>query len=374
MTFNCNLCSEPMQNPVYQPIGTRRQSKVFLCENCGLCQTIQTNDPEQGKRTLSSDAGWGNVRHAKGVRLEAQKENLTSTLRNLPQNARILDLGSSRGQFIKWCKNKFPNFQFVGIESDQSIAETFGSEEHEIHVNKFENIQTLGKEKFDFIFCNHTLEHVDDAGQALRFMYSYLQPNGILWIDVPNLEGIKDPQVVEEFFIDKHMYHFEQKTLENFLHQFNFEIINNYGDNLNLVITATHSNTGKPALQKTNISRLDFQTYQELLLRNRAVLPSIVERIQAMSSFALYGAGRILDALIRHGGLRTDDLTVADRFLWETAAGLGISIQNPEKVDWSNYDEVFILGRSSTKDIGEWLSANGARKITTFQDLWNSSI
>jgi 2-polyprenyl-3-methyl-5-hydroxy-6-metoxy-1,4-benzoquinol methylase len=361
-----------MQFPVYQPVGTRRDSKVFLCKNCGLCQTIQTSDPEPGKRTLSSDAGWGNVRHAKGVRLEAQKENIARILKGLPPKARILDFGSSRGQFIKWCKSEFPDFLFVGIESDRSIAETFESEGHKIHVSKFENIQTLGNEKFDFIFCNHTLEHVDNAAHALRFMLSYLNPKGILWIDVPNLEGINDLQVIEEFFIDKHMYHFEQKSLENLLQQCNFEIKDNFGDALNLVVTATPTKNIEPVMQKTKITQTDILRYQELLVKNRALLPHIAEKFRTTSNFAIYGAGRILDALIRHGGLKTDNLTVADKFLWETASGLGITIRNPEKVDWSSFEEVFVLGRSSTKEIGEWLSLNGAKKITTFQDLWKS--
>ena len=374
MTYECNLCSEPFQKPVYEPLGTRRESKVLVCENCGLCQTIQSNDPESGKRTLSSDAGWGNVRHAKGVRLEAQKENLIRTLKSLPPKAIVLDLGSSRGQFIKWCKSVFPDFQFVGIESDQSIAETFESEEHRIYVDRFEDIPNLGNQKFDFIFCNHTLEHVDNAVQAIEFVKSYLQADGILWIDVPNLEGINDLQVIEEFFIDKHMYHFELNTLKNLLHHCNFEIQNSFGDDLNIVLTATPTKTTKPVLLNSKITRLDILKYQELLLRNRAVLPDIVEKLQMTPNVAIYGAGRILDALIRYGGLKTVNITVADKFLWETASGLGIAIENPEKVDWRSYDEIFILGRSSIKEIREWLSNNGARKITAFQDLWNSTI
>lgn len=374
MTYKCNLCAEPIEKPVYQPLGTRRDSKVFICENCGLCQTIQTSDPESGKRTLSSDAGWGNVRHAKGVRLEAQKDNLTRTLKNLPSKASILDLGSSRGQFIKWCKSVFPDFEFVGIESDKSIVETFEFEGHRIYVDKFENIQNLGNQKFDFIFCNHTLEHVDSAVRAVEFMKSCLKSDGILWIDVPNLEGITDLQVVEEFFIDKHMYHFELKTLENLLHHSDFEVKNNFGDNLNIVLTATRAKTTKPVQLNSRITSIDILNYQELLLKNRAVLPGIVQKLKITPNFAIYGAGRILDALIRYGGLETENITVADRFLWQTASGLGIAIQNPEKVDWRSYDEIFILGRSSIIEIKEWLSNNGARKITSFEDLWNSTI
>jgi hypothetical protein len=139
------------------------------------------------------------------------------------------------------------------------------------------------------------------------------------------------------------------------------------------VLTASPTKTTKPVLQNSKITPLDILNYQDLLLKNRAVLPGIVEKLKVTPNFAIYGAGRILDALIRYGGLKTENITVADKFLWETASGLGIAIQNPEKVDWPSYDEIFILGRSSTREISEWLLNKGAKKVTPFQDLWNST-
>ena len=71
---------------------------------------------------------------------------------------------------------------------------------------------------------------------------------------MPNLDGINDLQVIKEFFNDKHMYHFEEKTLENLLNDCNFEIADNYSDDFNIVLTTNLMKTTTPVLVKTKIT------------------------------------------------------------------------------------------------------------------------
>ena len=367
----CNACLEPLDSPTYIPVGSRRNSKVYLCRNCGLCQTFQEQDTNQGLKTLSSDAGWGNVRHAKGVRLQSQLENLQTCLAKLGPKARVLDIGSSRGQFLEWCAGEFPGNAYFGIEKDASIAATEISPNVEVTVANLMNSKIDSFEKFNFIFCNHSLEHFDDAIESLRYIRELLTDEGILWIDVPNLLAIKDKMVVEEFFIDKHMFHFEHSTLRGILGRVGLDLAEDHSDDFNLVFLAKKIQPQENVHHKNLVSAKDILSYGQTLTENRQKLKRVAAKINPRENVAIYGSGRILDALIKYGDLDTSSFVIADRFLWEHAGNLGIKIHNPESVDWSNFDKVILLARSSEKEISDWLTSKGARKLVKFAELWN---
>lgn len=369
----CVLCRQMVDAYVHVAQGSRRNSKVYLCKFCGLCQTFQEKDLEKGKRTLSSNADWGNVRHAKGLRLDAQKSNLKSTMTNLPKYSSVLDIGSSRGQFIDWGKKEFPNFNFVGVEPDVTIAKRFGEQNTQVILSKIEEVKFKDRELFDFIFCNHTLEHVDSFPELIEIMGELLKPEGKIWIDVPNLLAIRDPYVIEEFFIDKHNFHFEIATLTNALLKNSMEVQSDFSDNFNIVFVISKNQMNKKIELEPSITAADFKNYQKNLLDNRALLPYIAKKIESMPKVAIYGAGRILDALIRFGKLDLQRIVVVDRYLAENGMGLGISISDPSIIEWREFEDVIVLARSSTSEICNWLESRGAKKITTFESLISDS-
>ena len=93
--------------------------------------------------------------------------------------------------------------------------------------------------------------------------------------------------------------------------------------------------------------------------------------ILVFENAAIYGSGRILDALIKYGGLTLNETVVADKFLWQHAGDLGINILNPTEIDWKTFSEVYVLARSSEHSITSWLKSQGARQVTTLQEIWN---
>ena len=365
----CILCEKSLGVPTYLAQGSRRNSKVFLCDVCGLCQTIQGTDSNIGKKTLSSDADWGNVRHAKGLRLDAQKNNLMNFLKGLPEESTILDIGSSRGQFISWCNHEFPKFSFVGIEPDTTIAKKFEEENIQIILKRVEEVYFELKNQFDFIFCNHTLEHLDDFTKTLELMEKLLKPEGVLWIDVPNLKAIRDPFVIEEFFIDKHKTHFEIATLENALNEHNLEIKSDFSDNFNIVLVVSKSHKRVKRTLEHEVTKEDIARYKNTLVRNRGALPLVARKIESLPNVAIYGAGRILDALIRFGNMNVANTVIADRYLVQKASGLGLTIIDPDTVEWRNFEEVIVLARSSTSAIADWLKLQGVKKVRGFESL-----
>jgi 2-polyprenyl-3-methyl-5-hydroxy-6-metoxy-1,4-benzoquinol methylase len=370
MLLKCNHCENTLGKPVYTPLNSNRNSQVYICEICGLCQTKQNVNPKLGSGSLTSDAGYGNVRRAKGVRLDTQKINLRKILSNLPRNAKVLDVGSSRGQFLKWCEENFKNLKFYGIEPDERFAETNLGESTIVEVARLLDSKIVKETKFDFIFCNHTLEHFDDAKLNLELLRNIIREDGILWIDVPNLEGIKDPMGVEEFFLDKHTFHFEPNTLKNMLKTVGFQIVENYSDFLNLAISLRPATPQKSFKYSASHTFEDFVAYKNLLEHNRANMSKVARKIEAIPNVGIYGAGRILDALVRHGKFNHQEFEIADRYLWESAETIGINIQDPSFVNWASFDTVVILARSSQEQIKDWLRSKNVSNFVTLDQLW----
>ena len=80
--------------------------------------------------------------------------------------------------------------------------------------SKIEDFRT--DKKFDFIYCSHTLEHVNSARLVLEIIYTLLSTEGLAYIEVPNIRMI-DTDQPSEFFIDNHLYHFDSMSLMRML-------------------------------------------------------------------------------------------------------------------------------------------------------------
>jgi SAM-dependent methyltransferase len=371
----CNLCSGQLNSRYYVPLGTLRDAKVYKCGICNLVQTKSKKTSLRRIRSLSSDANWGNIRHAKGLRLDAQKSNLLKVLQKLGAGSTILDVGSSRGQFLGWAQTEFPDLVFMGVEPDGSLVESsLPSSTSRVICCYFEDAKEIENKTFDFIFCNHTLEHVDDALGMLNKMKKHLKPGGRIWIDVPNIYGIADPFLYEEFFIDKHMFHFSPETLVEMLKKCELKVEESFGDMMNIVFltgSANESNSDFDLKTDSRSMEPEIEAYSLNMLNNRRRIPLLVEKIQKISGLKIYGAGRILDGLIKYGKLEVSGITVADKYLWEKFADLEIRIQNPELVDWTEEGTTLILARSSAEDIRRWLHNKGAKRTLTLEEVWN---
>ena len=117
--MHCDLCGSDSHEDVYRPIGTRREAAVCVCNRCGLVFTRYGNDNRNREPTPSGDADWGNIRYAKGFRLDALKPLMVDKVRAAK---RILDVGSNRGDFLRWAAQDNPEADLFGIESDERLT------------------------------------------------------------------------------------------------------------------------------------------------------------------------------------------------------------------------------------------------------------
>ena len=73
-------------------------------------------------------------------------------------------------------------------------------------------------EKFDLVILSHVLEHVVNPVAFLKKIRSHLADEGLLYIEVPSLEGVLDGKYyydLARYFQNAHVSHFSSDSLEN---------------------------------------------------------------------------------------------------------------------------------------------------------------
>lgn len=374
----CKICKVRSLQAVYWPLGSRYGTVVCLCQGCGVSVSIKQKFPEDRIKTTSSDADWGNVRHGKQLRFDIIRK--LSIFKNLVHGD-VLDVGSSRGDFVSWASAISSVDSVTGIEPDNSV---FDHEKYlgvEYINERFENFHNAKEKYFDFIYCSQTLEHLDNPIDALVKARNLLKDSGHILIDVPNLDIIKNKNIVEEFFIDKHTYHFSHSVLLKIVIEAGFDIFHDASTSDNLIFILKKKNASEQNFDLNSgilfdeIKAIDFENYSKILDKNRDFLKRVVaERIQPLlkrQKCAFWGAGRILDALIKYGNLELKgDTVVIDTYLSGKAkVSNSIDIYSPFYLKIFEPDIVFILASAAEADLAMQAYEIGVRHVILFTEM-----
>lgn len=379
----CDLCRTASLITVYRPSKSQRGMLVCVCSHCGLVQSAQTSAaPEDRVKSISSEADWGNIRHGKGARFGAALHILENAI---PWDSvrSALEIGSNRGAFVKWMHETHPGIALTAIETDQALAEDYRSQEGlKLIIDRAENVRLSGGQ-FDFIFSSHTLEHAASACAMLAQSYNALGKGGLMFLEVPNIAAIRQLDIVEEHFIDKHVFHFDRSLLVEYCEYTGFEIIQGRSDedpfNITLLMRKGPGSSRSGAWPEPNErpadNRESIMRYIETLRHNRELLRSIVEHVLAplalRQKVAYWGAGRIFDALVKFGGLESKDVyCLVDRFLSGILTEVhGIPVKTPDALRKLEPQVMIVLARSSEDEITRQAQRYGVRHILTFSQL-----
>lgn len=136
----------------------------------------------------------------------------------LPVGARVLDIGASSGEFTYAMTRA--GLAATGIEPNQGYA-AFARRAYSVDIINapLEEVD-LADSSFDLITLNHVFEHLVDPLKSLTTIRRWLKPNGVLFIEVPNLAGVRK-QVINTFHY-AHIWNFTPETLIAVLHKAGF--------------------------------------------------------------------------------------------------------------------------------------------------------
>lgn len=380
----CDFCQSKDMSIVYNVADSALGVKIAVCDRCGLVQSIKTKSKQDNARvaSTSSGAGWGNIRYGKGFRLQPAVRVLDSYI-DWSSIKDIADIGSNRGDFVKWVSKNHPHADVLGIEPDGSVVGEYKDLPGiSLYTDRFENIP-LPENRFDLIYCSHTLEHADSASQMLKDIHNCLKNNGYLFLEVPDIEFLKSDDIIEEFFIDKHTFHFNQSLLLDYALYLGFEVLYpgdvSDNENITLLLIKTADKNKDLSFSTRDASlpaynRQIIEWYQTALSENHKKLKHAVNKIHQLmlkQKVAFWGAGRLFDSLVRIGSLNVEDIhclvdTYLGKYLTETH---GVEIRKPEYLKAEPPHVVIVMSRGSADEITTSARNLGIRNVIKIRDL-----
>jgi SAM-dependent methyltransferase len=230
MSIKCNLCNGTEFESIYKRedieiITTKEKFDIdinnVICKNCGLVFQNPFMDKEKLISFYSNQYRHGVSEYRGGNVRQQQKNYVQKFLNN--KKGKILDIGSFEGYFLNLFKEE--GWETIGIEPSSDAAKICRKKYGiEVYDEMFE--YTLFNEKdFDLITIRHVLEHVDDPMNTILLMKKYLKDDGIIFIEVPNIERFDYFNIADSYDF-QHIYNFSVNVLRNYLNKCGLEIIN----------------------------------------------------------------------------------------------------------------------------------------------------
>jgi SAM-dependent methyltransferase len=367
MPATCDLCGANALRAVYAATPSPRGLTVYVCETCGLVQSLPRHDRAKGdgERRISAGADWGNVRYGKGFRAAANLNLVRQYLK--PGTVSILDVGANRGAFSRAVLESTPNARIVGLEPDATVVAEWAHDPAIAWIEARIEEAPFADESFDLVYSCHTIEHLRSPRDTLADHWRVLAPGGILLVEAPNLALIGTDTVVEEFFIDKHLYHFSATTLTRLIERAGFEIVAGPfpADLVNVTVLARKISAGRaiaPDPEEAREAARLMAAYQATRARNLSALAAVARKLQREDGrkIAIWGAGRLLDCLVEFGGLEPKRLAaVVDAHLTRHVSTVhGAPLSRPGDLVALDPDMIVIMSRSFEAEI-----ADHARKV-----------
>jgi len=210
-----------------------RQHHVVICENCGLVfinpqhdvqdydRFYQVFNYKKDKKTISREEIL--EKHTfKKIPLKFLVDYLQSS-DVLESRPRVLDVGCGFGMVIHYMKEF--GLEAEGLEQSTAAVE-FAQNQLGLKVHAGSIFShDLPERDYDIVFSTAVMEHFTDPLNALQQMRSLLRPDGILFVNTPDLKGIALREGIDRYLKFVHTFYYTNVTLQSLIQLAGFEII-----------------------------------------------------------------------------------------------------------------------------------------------------
>lgn len=138
-------------------------------------------------------------------------------------NGPWLDVGGGYGFWQMFLNNK--GHENIGLEIEKKAVEYAQMNGVKVEHRSIEKFQT--DQKFAVITMCDVLEHVENPQEILKKCHDLLIPGGVLYIQVPNVLGVKYPYG-SSLGLPHHLWQFTSSGLLNLLVREKFKILNHW--------------------------------------------------------------------------------------------------------------------------------------------------
>lgn len=198
----------------YRILRNFGEYKVLECINCGLYRSfpLPTESVCENDYQILNDV----------QKLHYHQVCVLKKVMNLSKNkdVNILDIGCSTGNMLLYLKNKGYN-NLSGIEMNDYAVEI--CRKKNLNVKKMDSVKLISNEKYDVIYLNHVLEHIEDLKGFITNVSEILLNGAHLIIAVPNIGGRNtnyNDWIGYQF--KQHYWHFTPDSLEKIFANKNF--------------------------------------------------------------------------------------------------------------------------------------------------------
>jgi SAM-dependent methyltransferase len=208
-----------------------KEFDVVACQECFFVFYDTPDSAEQyavfyNKHYFSSSYTSGPQISSVDAILSVMNDPLAILRPWLKPESKICEIGCGRGTLLaKMKKAGFPHVYGVEPSHDcvEFVKKNLGIE---AKVGTADNIPF--DDKFDIIVSTHVLEHVVNLGEVAESIFSKLSDDGLVYIEVPDLEGydsLEEASPLDYITFYEHINHFTISSLNNLLKRYKFGLL-----------------------------------------------------------------------------------------------------------------------------------------------------
>ena len=228
--MNCIICSNSLIE--YAPTSYLNLP-VYYCDNCDLYATGNSEDEVKTKLIENyQEAKWvGDEGYQVMLKSNYTDEESLGKKRQwisqfaycelfLKNKKNFFEIGSGAGQTICWFEDK--GFSVIGIEPNKRSVELINKRlKNGRCITGFAEDVSIN-ERFDIIWLSHVFEHILRPDLFLEKCKKNLEPDGIIFIEIPNCEN---KEILQCSIDEPSTFHFSKQALEKIAKKVGYRII-----------------------------------------------------------------------------------------------------------------------------------------------------
>lgn len=209
----CNLCGGTEVSILSTRSRSRNPLRTVICQACGLVWSDPR--PHDARQFYEAEyrLAYKNTYSPKPKHVVRAGKVALSRFGKIAQllssQKTVLDVGTGGGEFAYLLQSL--GHVVNGIEPNRGYAD-HSIQQYGLTVRVgFVQDATFDPASFDIVTIWHVLEHTEDPGFILARLRSWLKPDGVLVVEVPNVEATC--QAPRNTFHEAHLYNFNVVSL-----------------------------------------------------------------------------------------------------------------------------------------------------------------